>query len=529
MNPQRWQRIKAIAFEAMELEPAERAAFLDAEAGDDQELRRSAEKLIEADAKSGDTFAEVIGEAAADLDAPTSQQISHYRILAKLGEGGMGVVYKAEDTKLGRTVALKFLAPHLLRDDDARKRFEREARAAAALDHPNICTVYEIDQADGKTFIAMAYLDGQTLRAKIAEAPLKIPEALGVAGQLAEGLGAAHEQGIVHRDMKPDNVMLLKGSCGLAKIMDFGLAQLAGASKLTREGTTLGTMSYMSPEQAEGAETDQRSDIWSLGIILYEMVAGQAPFRGEFEQAVVYSILNEAPEPLTAVRTGVPQELERIVGKCLAKDAAARYQNAEDLLIDLRNLSGELHQSESPAAARPAAGMSAARPKWRAPAAVVALLAAAAAAVWFWNAGLGEPEEQPTLLATQVTSDLGLEIQPTFSPDGSQVAYVGKAYPTDDGDIYLRVIGLGAPLPLTTDPKLDLMPAWSPDGRHIAFVRWDGVSSTADVMLVPALGGPERKVGETFFFRTFEFLGGALAWSSCPIQDEPGGNLGKVD
>ena len=188
--------------------------------------------------------------------------ISHYRITDKLGEGGMGVVYKATDTKLDRPVALKFLAPHLLRDDEGRKRFEREAKAAASLDHPNICTVHEIDEADGRTFIVMAFLEGRPLSEKIGEGPLKLPEALSTAIQIAEGLEAAHEKGIVHRDIKPDNVMLMAGSRGLLKIMDFGLAQLAGSSKLTRGGSTLGTMSYMSPEQAEGADTDRRTDIW---------------------------------------------------------------------------------------------------------------------------------------------------------------------------------------------------------------------------------------------------------------------------
>ena len=279
--------------------------------------------------------------------------ISHYKITEKLGEGGMGVVYKAEDTKLDRPVALKFLAPHLLRDDEARKRFEREAKAAARLDHPNICTVYEIDEAEGRTFIVMAFLEGRPLSERIKEGPLKLPEALSVAGQTAEGLEAAHEKGITHRDIKPDNLMLMAGSRGLVKVMDFGLAQLAGGSKFTREGTTLGTMTYMSPEQAEGAETDSRTDIWSLGVVLYEMVAGQPPFRGDYDQVVVYSLMNETPEPLTAVRTGVPQELERIVNKCLAKQPASRYQGVNDLLVDLRELQKE-QQADAATRARPA-------------------------------------------------------------------------------------------------------------------------------------------------------------------------------
>ena len=276
-----------------------------------------------------------------------NQTISHYLITEKLGEGGMGVVYKAQDTKLGRPVALKFLAPHLLRDEEARKRFHREAKAAAKLDHPNICTVYEIDEVDGKTFIVMAFLEGRPLSKKIAEGPLKLNEALSVAGQIAEGLEAAHENGVVHRDIKPDNIMLLKGSRGLVKIMDFGLAQLAGSSKLTRGGSTLGTMSYMSPEQAQGAEVDRRSDVWSFGVVLYEMVSGQPPFRGDFDQAVVYSIVNEAPEPLTAVRTGVPKQLEDIVNKALSKKPEERHQHADDLVADLRRLQKERESGQT--------------------------------------------------------------------------------------------------------------------------------------------------------------------------------------
>ncbi len=268
------------------------------------------------------------------------QTISHYKITEKLGEGGMGVVYKAQDTKLDRPVALKFLAPHLLRDQEGRKRFEREAKAAAKLDHPNICTVYEIDEVDGRTFIVMAFLEGRTLSERIDEGPLKLPEALSIAIQMAEGLEAAHAKGITHRDIKPDNVMLMSGSRGLVKLMDFGLAQLAGSSQFTREGTTLGTVNYMSPEQAEGSPTGQATDLWSLGVVLYEMVAGQRPFRGEFDRAIVYSIMNEPPEPLTAVRTGVSKELERIVNKCLGKKPEQRYHHTDEVLGDLQGRAG---------------------------------------------------------------------------------------------------------------------------------------------------------------------------------------------
>ncbi|MFH1680757.1 MAG: protein kinase [Candidatus Eisenbacteria bacterium] len=262
--------------------------------------------------------------------------VSHYRILAKLGEGGMGVVYRAEDTKLGRTVALKFLPPELTKDPEAKQRFVHEAQAASSLSHPHITTIYEIDEVEGRTFIAMECIEGGSLKKRIHAGPLPIDEAIGVAIQVAEGLQEAHEKGIVHRDIKPDNVMVTPK--GQAKIMDFGLARSSGKTTLTKEGTTLGTVAYMSPEQARGESVDHRTDIWSLGVVLYEMVTGRLPFRGDHEPAVIYSILNEDPEPPTAVRTGVPMELERIALKCLAKDAGGRYQHADELLVDLRSL-----------------------------------------------------------------------------------------------------------------------------------------------------------------------------------------------
>ena len=262
--------------------------------------------------------------------------VSHYRILEKLGEGGMGVVYKAEDTKLKRVVALKFLPTELTRDEEARERFTREAQAAAALDHPDIGTIYEIDEAQGQTFISMAYVDGERLKDKIDRGPLKLAEAVDIAMHVAQGLQAAHEKGIVHRDIKSANVMLT--ASGQVKVMDFGLAKLAGASKVTREGTTLGTTGYMSPEQARGEESDKRTDIWSLGVVLYEALTGLVPFRGEYEQAVLFQIANAAPEPITSLRTAVPVDLERIVNKCLEKDRAERYQTAGDLIADLRHV-----------------------------------------------------------------------------------------------------------------------------------------------------------------------------------------------
>jgi serine/threonine-protein kinase len=269
-----------------------------------------------------------------------AKTISHYRILEKLGGGGMGVVYKAEDIKLKRTVALKFLPPDLTRDEEAKERFIHEAQAASALDHPNICTIYEIDETeDGQMFIAMAYYEGETLKKKVASNQLSVNSVIDYAIQIAQGLAKAHEHGITHRDIKPANVMVTKD--GVVKIVDFGLAKLAGQKRLTKTGMTVGTIAYMSPEQAQSIDADHRSDIWSFGVVLYEMLTGQLPFKGEYEQAVVYSILNEDAEPITGLRTGVPMELERIVDKAMAKRPDERYQRVDEMLVDLKRVSKE--------------------------------------------------------------------------------------------------------------------------------------------------------------------------------------------
>jgi len=263
--------------------------------------------------------------------------ISHYRIVEKLGEGGMGVVYKAEDTRLKRTVALKFLSPELTRDAEAKERFINEAQAASGLDHPAICTIHEIDDTqDEQLFIVMACYKGKTLRQTIDEGPLAIEEAVDLATQIAGGLGRAHEAGIVHRDIKPGNIMITER--GDVKILDFGLAKLAGQVRLTRTGLTLGTAAYMSPEQAQGAEVDERTDIWSLGVMLFEMLTGELPFRGDHEAALLYSIVHENPRDLSSLKPGLPAPLSSIVCKALQKDRALRYQNSDELIADLERL-----------------------------------------------------------------------------------------------------------------------------------------------------------------------------------------------
>ena len=268
------------------------------------------------------------------------QTISHYKILEKLGEGGMGVVYKAEDTKLKRIVALKFLSP-MISDAKARKRFIREAQAASSLEHPNICSIHEIDETpEGRMFIVMPCYEGETLQAKIERGPMKLEEACDIASQVASGLSKAHEKGIVHRDIKPGNIFVTND--GLAKIVDFGLAKLSGRTKLTKTGTAPGTVAYMSPEQLKGEDVDQRSDIWALGVVLYEMITGETPFRGDFEQARMYSILNEEPAPVADLRAGVPTQLGRIIDLALAKMPEERYESARAFLADLKSLENDI-------------------------------------------------------------------------------------------------------------------------------------------------------------------------------------------
>ncbi|MEJ2721958.1 MAG: protein kinase, partial [bacterium] len=267
------------------------------------------------------------------------QTVSHYRILEKLGGGGMGVVYKAEDTRLGRKVALKFLPPELTQDENAKKRFIREARAASALDHPNICTVHDIGATpDGRMFICMALYEGETLKRKISRGAVPLRDAIDYGIKMARGLAKAHAHKMVHRDIKPANVMVTID--GEVKIVDFGLARLAGSTRVTKTGSTVGTIAYMSPEQTKSEKVDARSDIFSLGVVLYELITGRLPFDGDNEAAVVYGIMCKDPEPLAKHRNGVSEALQQVIDKSLQKDPNDRYQTAEDLEHDLQRIKG---------------------------------------------------------------------------------------------------------------------------------------------------------------------------------------------
>ena len=280
------------------------------------------------------------------------ETISHYKIIKQLGEGSRGIVYKAEDLKLNRFVALKFFPTNLEVNEREKERFIQEAKAASALDHENICTVHEIDETEhGQIFICMALYEGETLMDKVKRGPLKLEEVVDISIQVARGMEKAHQKGIVHRDIKPQNLIITED--GVVKIVDFGLAKLEGQKKLTREGITVGTVSYMSPEQARGDIVDHRTDIWSLGIVMYEMITGRLPFRGEFTETVIHSILGVDPDPITALRSGIPLELERIVNKCLSKDSSYRYLNFADLIVDLRQLKKELDSATTVAKEKP--------------------------------------------------------------------------------------------------------------------------------------------------------------------------------
>jgi Tol biopolymer transport system component/predicted Ser/Thr protein kinase len=423
------------------------------------------------------------------------ETLGHYRIRDRLGGGGMGEVFRAEDTQLGREVALKVLRPELVDSPERRQRFEREARTLAALNHPNIVTVYSVEQAGGRDFITMELVRGERLSRRIRKGGLPVSDLLELAIPLADALAAAHDQGITHRDLKPDNVMV--GPEGGVKVLDFGLAKLRpqgpglvdsqfATGTMTTEGQIVGTVAYMSPEQAQGRPVDHRSDIFSLGVVLYEMATGERPFRGETASALLAAIQKDTPASVTELRPELPRELGRILRRALAKDPEERIQTAKELRHELRELKVEVDSGEAWERPRPVR----ARRRWALVAGLAIVAVAAGAAIW--RLVSRQPAAEP-LTVTPITSDPAEEASPALSPDGKLVAYVR---PREGGaDLYVKQIGGGEPIRVARRVVGEI--AWTPDGGEIASSRRLTVAGTGDaneIFVVAALGGAERQL-----------------------------------
>ncbi len=450
----------------------------------------------------------------------------HYTIESKLGEGGMGVVYKATDTKLNRPVALKFLPDHVSEAEKDKERFVQEAQTAASLSHANICTIFGIEEFDGKQFIVMEYVDGQTLQDKKQNLSLK--QALEIGIQIADGLAAAHEKGIVHRDIKPENIMIKND--GTVQIMDFGLAKLRGATRLTKEGSTVGTVGYMSPEQVQGQDVDHRTDIFSLGVLLYEMISNQSPFKGVHETAIIYEIVHVDPPPIGTIKPEVDADLDAVVLDCLAKDPTDRYQSAAEVARNLRRLKRESSRSRVsrmtgsrtayvlPGSASGAASSGPGTIRVSFLPWVVAGLSAVIAAAFAWLYLTGSPAPQRELrLAIPPPHGIAFGTlyggHQAISPDGSMIVFIGIDS-NRTPNLYLRV--LSDPTPRKLPETLGAMyPFWSPDNRWIGFLSGP-VLKKIDIM-----GGSPLTICDVNAFR-------GASWNSAGqiIYNGYGGSAG---
>jgi serine/threonine protein kinase len=506
----RFSRIEAIYHQALERPEEERPAFLSRACAGDDHLRREVENLLSFDGEAGRFMESPALNLAAQAIArnaelgrkinPIGQTILHYKVLEKIGEGGMGVVYRALDTHLHRPVAIKILPPDIVTDRDRRLRFVQEARAASALNHPNIITIHDIDQVDGTDLIAMEYVSGKTLAELIPRKGMKLTDALKYSIQIADALAAAHAAGIVHRDLKPANVMVTE--TGLVKVLDFGLAKLTERTEpdasattetlepRTEEGTILGTVTYMSPEQAEGKKVDARSDIFSFGSVLYEMVTGQKAFQGESRISTLSAILHQEPKPVSGITPTIPADLEKLINRCLRKDPAKRWQTMADLKVALDELKEDSDSGRSQVTHPRVKYLTAAR-------LVVSVFSIILiiAAGWYWLSRRHPTEPESPLTPVPLTTYSIWGYTCSFSPDGTQVAFSWNGEKQDNFHIYIKQIGVEPPSRLTTDPAEDFSPAWSPDGQFIAFLRHLSPTRLA-LAIVPQRGGQERVLEE---------------------------------
>ncbi len=522
MDSDRWKQVDNLLQSALERPPGDRDAFLRQACAGDEALEREVRSLLAVEQEAGsfldrppgamrvsERWREVEELLAQDSrgkirDRPPAeraeestvthlagQAISHYRILEMLGAGGMGVVYKAYDTKLERHVALKFLPPHLRHNQELKQRLKEEARAASTLDHPNIVVIYDIDETPGgDLFIAMAFHEGITLREGIERAKpngLPVSEALQIARQIAVGLAKAHERGILHRDIKPGNVIVAKD--GVARIIDFGLAK-SHDTTATLDGTAKGTPLYMSPEQASGKPVDYRTDLWSLGAVLYEMLAGRPPFNGETQLQVMRAVAQDEPAALRALRPELSAEIEAIVARALEKDPAARYQSAGDIARDLSAVlgfdtagSGRLAVPAAPAIRR------------RALYAAAALAIALAGALLAWR--FGAPRRPATSASEyiQLTNFNDSATAPALSPDGRMVTFFrGGKYFLGEGQVYVKLLPDGESKQLTFDSNFRYDPRFTPDGSRVAYTGVSFTHPSWDTWTVPVLGGPPTRL-----------------------------------
>src|SRR5215471_1172653 len=445
MNPDRWRQIGHLYHTALELEPAAHAAFLDKACDGDDELRREVESLLhaheQADGFIDGKVAGVVAEMAARQQVASfaGRSLGHYQTLSLIGAGGMGEVYLAEDTRLGRKVALKLLPAAFTQDKERVRRFKQEARAASSLNHPNILTIHELDEAStaegGAHYIVSAFVEGATLPAMLRGGRLDVGKATAIAEQVAGALSVAHDAGIVHRDIKPENVMVRPD--GLVKVLDFGLAKLteaqtrqadseASTNLSTAPGIVMGTVSYMSPEQARGQKVDLRADIFSLGVVLYEMIAGRRPFEGSTMSDVIAALLTAEPPPLGQYCAEATAEMERIVGKCLAKDREARYQSAEELLAELNTL-WPGSQAEEAAATRGTEGAGTRLALWRWPVIVAIAITLIVGLAWFlfWRRAPAVQPDQIKSLAVLPLENLSGDPAQEYFADGMTDALIG--------------------------------------------------------------------------------------------------------